>query len=84
MLINFEYLETKMVLVYDDTTGVLEHIINANTNNYMMMEYIQIGEGYEMENNNGYMQMKICNGVYVRIMELDVFVPKRIFIPANK
>lgn len=81
MKINFDYSGIKMMLVYADN-GILEHIINIKTGNKMMMEYTQVGTGYEMESHNGYVPMKMCNAVYVRIMSLDVFVPKFIFIPA--
>ena len=83
MEINFDYLGTKMILVYDDK-GILSHIINTKTEKKMMVQYTQFGTGYDMSNNNGYVQMKMCNAVYVRIMDLDVFVPKFIFIPSDK
>jgi hypothetical protein len=83
MKINFDYNGKSLVLVYADN-GILEHIINTETNKKMMIEYTQVGGGYEMTKNNGYVPMSMCNAVYVRIMELDVFVPKFIFIPNNK
>ena len=83
MKINFDYNGKNLVLVYDDN-GILEHIINTETNKKIMVEYTQVGSGYEMTENNGYIPMGMCNAVYVRIMELNVFVPKFIFIPNNK
>jgi hypothetical protein len=82
MKINFEYKGKKIVLVYDDN-GRLEHIVDTETDKKMMIEYTQVGSGFEinMNNHNGYIPMKMCNAVYVRIMELDIFVPKFIYIP---
>lgn len=56
----------------------------TETNKKMMVEYTQIGTGYEMTKNNGYVSMNMCNAVYVRIVELNVFVPKFIFISNDK
>lgn len=50
----------------------------------MMFEFTQIGSGYEISKNNGYISMDVCNATYVRIMELDLFVPKFIFISNDK
>jgi len=81
MEINFNYNGNDLILVYDDN-GILEHIINTTKNNKkMMFQFIQHGMGYELEKNNEYMSMDVCTAIYVRIMELDVFVPKFIFIP---
>ena len=82
MKIDFTHKGTKMILNYG-TNGSLDRVTNCETNKNMMMEYTQIGTGYEMSEHNGYMKMDMCNGVYVRIVDLDVFVPKYIFI-SNK
>jgi hypothetical protein len=83
MKINFEYKETKMILDYDNE-GYLNHITNSETGKKMMVEYTQYGSGYEFTHNNGYVAMDMCHAVYVRIMELDLFIPKFIFIPNKK
>lgn len=83
MEINFEYDGNKLLLVYSDK-GTLEHVINTKDNKKMMIEFYQRGSGYEISRNNGFITMDICNGVYVRIMEFDIFVPKFIFILNKK
>jgi len=82
MEIKFSCKEKKISLTYDDY-GVLEYVTDITKDKKMMVEYTQFGNGYEMSDHNGYVPMKMCNAVYVRIMELDVFVPKFIFIPNN-
>lgn len=80
MKIEFDYKEIKMILVYD-VDGSFEHVINLDNNEKMMVEYTQVGSGYEYTENNGYVKMTMCNAVYIRIIELDVFIPKFMFIP---
>lgn len=82
MIINLEYKGTNLELVYKND-GVLKHVINTETKLKMMVEYSQVGTGYEMTDNNGYVSMKMCKAIYVRIMELDLFIPKFMFIPVN-
>ena len=81
MKVNFEYKGKDLELVYDDETGILSYVIDIKNNEKMMVQYTLSGSGYEMTKDNGYMPMDMCNAVYVRIMALDVFVPKFIFIP---
>ena len=83
MEINFDYNGNKLVLVYSEK-GTLEYVINTKDNKKMMIEYTQVGRGYEISGNNGYISMDNCNAVYVRIMGIDVFVPKYIFILNKK
>lgn len=83
MEINFDYNGNKLILVYSDK-GTLEHVINTKDNKKMMIEFSQCGCGYEINRNNGFITMDVCDAIYVRIMEIDVFVPKFIFIKNNK
>jgi len=83
MKIDFNYSGKNLMLVYNDN-GTLEYIINAETNEKMIIEYTQVGIGYEITKNNGYIPMSMCNAIYVRIMDLNVFVPKYIFILNNE
>ena len=83
MKIHLKYDNTDMLLVYGDS-GILSHIIDIETGRKMMVEYTQVGHGYEMTEHNGYIPMEMCNAVYVRIVDIDLFVPKFIFIPNVK
>jgi hypothetical protein len=82
MEISYDFSGTKVIAEYDNA-GCFEHVINVKTQRKMMVEYTQIGTGYEITDDNGYIKMKMCNAVYVRIMDLDVFIPKFIFILNN-
>jgi hypothetical protein len=81
--IKFEYNGNKLILVYSDK-GTLEYVINTENDKKMMIELNQIGRGYEITRNSSFVSMDMCNAVYVRIMEIDIFVPKFIFIPNKK
>lgn len=80
MKIDFEYNDNKLVLFYDDKTGVLSEVYNTVNDKNMMVEYTQEGSGIVQRQTNGYVDMDGCEAVYVRIIDLDVFVPKFIFI----
>jgi hypothetical protein len=82
MKIVYDFSGTIVIAKYDNV-GCFEHVINTETQKKMMVEYTQIGTGYEITDDNGYIKMKMCNAVYVRIMDLDVFIPKFIFILNN-
>jgi hypothetical protein len=68
-----------LIVLYGDN-GILDHVIDYNTGKKMMVEYTQEGSGYELTKNNGYVEMSMCNAVYVRIIDLDIFVPKFLYI----
>lgn len=80
MKIPFEYNGRNLILTYNER-GILDNVVDIATDRKMMVEYTQVGTGFEFTTNNGYLSMSMCNAVYVRIMDLDVFVPKFIFIP---
>ena len=80
MEIKFDYKERELSLIYN-SKGILDCVVDLKSAKKMMMELTQVGSGYEMSRHNGFIPMDMCNAVYVRIMELDVFVPKFIFIP---
>lgn len=84
MKLKFKYNGEEFILKYNNETGVLEYVLDPNCGKKMLIEYTQVGEGYEFTHNNGFVDMDMCNAVYVRIMHLDVFVPKYIFIPNIK
>jgi hypothetical protein len=79
MIIIYNFSGREITAKYD-ADGYLEHVTDIATGKKMMVEYTQFGTGYEFTNNNGYTDMRMCNAVYVRIMDLDIFVPKFIFI----
>ena len=80
--INFEYSGISMEITYDEK-GCLDTVKNINTNEFMMLESMIKGVGFKIkddifmfgDNNN------VCDARYVRIMDIDVFIPKFIFIP---
>lgn len=80
MNIPFEYNGRNILLTYNER-GILEHVTDTDTDRKLVMQFTQVGKGFEFTTNNGYVAMDMCNAVYIRIMELDVFVPKFIFIP---
>ena len=80
--VELTYFGKKLILEYK-SNGVLEYVTDTDTNQKMILQYTQVGLGYEMTNNNGYVSMDMCNAVYVRIIELDLFIPKFLFIPNN-
>jgi len=83
MKINLNYCDSELILEYNKK-GILDYVIDNKTGKKLMVEYTQVGTGYELTKNNGFILMEMCNAVYVRIMELNIFVPKFIFIPNDE
>lgn len=82
MIVNLEHSGISMEISYDND-GYLEHVKNLNLNKYMMIETKQEGCGYKIKTDNFLMKMDVCDARYVRIMELDIFIPRLIFIINN-
>lgn len=79
MIIKLEHSGINMEIKYNDD-GVFEHVKNLNTKKYMMIETKQEGYGYEIKEDNYLMKMDVCDARYVRIMDIDIFIPRLIFI----
>ena len=69
-----------VMLTYDN--GCLEHITNVDTGTKMMMEVMQAGCGFKIKEEIMMIfgPSNVCDARYVRIMDLDIFVPKFLFI----
>lgn len=75
----------KDIMFSYDTNGMLEYVTDVETKKKLMMETVQEGVGYEIHENHGaFIKAEVCDARYVRIMELDYFVPKYLFIENGK
>ena len=86
MKINLKYLEFELELTYNEK-GYLETVYNNKTNKYMMLESKMNGIGFDIKKekfiiNNG--EGSVCDARYIRIIDIDIFIPKFIFIPNVK
>lgn len=79
MVVNLEHSGISMEIWYSED-GVFDHVKNIGNGNFMMIETKQEGMGYTIKRDNYIMPMDICDARYVRIMELDIFIPRLIFI----
>ena len=73
-------IDKKDIMVSYNQNGYLENITDIANDEKMMFEFYQEGIGYEIGKTKGYMVMDKCDASYVRIMELDYFIPKYLFI----
>jgi len=73
-------LENKNIEINYNDDGVLKNVLDLSNGENMMVEYTQVGSGYDFTSHNGYVKMDMCNAIYVRIMKLDIFIPKFLFI----
>ena len=80
MEIRFEYRGTKVTIHYQDD-GQLKKVFNEDTKKNMVVQSFQVGEGFELKRNMEYMEMDVCSASYVRIADLNVFIPRLILIP---
>jgi len=79
MKVNLYHSGVNMEITYDDD-GYFEHVKNIDTEKYMMIETKQEGVGYTIEKDNFLMPMDVCDARYIRIIKLDIFIPRLIFI----
>jgi len=63
-----------------DNDGYFKHVTNIDTGEKMMIEIMLEGRGYTIKENKGYLKMDVCDARYIRIMELDLFIPRFLFI----
>ena len=85
MNVTFKHSGIKMKLTYDDDSGILRHIKNIDTNEHMSYELALEGHGYDIKDVNTFIFIKqICDARYVRIVDIDVYVPRLIFINNKK
>jgi len=84
MKINFNYNEINIEITYNEN-GYLDTVKNTNTEEYFIIESRFQGRGIEIKKEQfliggtGY----VCDARYVRIVELDIFIPRFIFIKNN-
>ena len=84
MLISFKYNGILIQLHYNNSDGHLMYVINQATGKKMMKEDYVEGDAYRFVENVGFGTMKTCNVDCIRIIDLDLFVPKYIFIKNPK
>lgn len=84
MKTNFEYCGIQIEITYNDN-GYLEFVKNITTNEYLMIESKISGTGFTIdEDDSMFGKLNICKSTYARIMDLDIFIPRMIFIVNNK
>lgn len=83
MIVKLEHSGINMEITYDDD-GFFEHVKNVDIDKYMMIETKQEGLGYTIKEDNFMVKMDVCDARYVRIMDIDVFIPRLLFITNKK
>lgn len=79
MIVNLKYKGINMEITYNND-GYFEHVKNIDTDKYMMIEIKQEGLGYQIKKDNYLMVMDVCDARYVRIIDVDLFIPRLMFI----
>jgi len=85
MKINFEHSGIEMEITYDEN-GYLDTVRNINTDTYMLLEIKTHGIEYDIKKEKFMIggESNVCDARYIRIMDIDVFIPKFIFIQNTK
>ena len=84
--VNIVHNNVNIEITYNDK-GYLDQIKNIDTNEYLIIESKISGIGYNLKKEKfifGNDTTNVCDARYVRIMDLDIFVPKFIFIINQK
>jgi len=84
MIISFKHNGILIHLHYDGVDGHLLYAINQSNGKKMMRESYDEDDGYRFVEKTWPVKIMTCNVDCVRIIELDLFVPKFIFIKNNK
>ena len=79
MKVNITHSDKEIEITYDEN-GYLEYVVDLESGKKMMMESFVEGKGYKIEENTYMMKMDVCTATYYRIIKLDLFIPKFIFI----
>ncbi len=79
MKVKITHSDKDIEITYDED-GYIEYVTNLDSGKKMMMESFVEGKGYKIEENTFLMKMDVCSATYYRIIDLDLFVPKFIFI----
>ncbi len=74
----------KDICISYNQDGKLEYVTDLANDKKMMVEIYTEGVGYEIKKETGYVTMDVCDVRCVRIMDLDYFVPMRLFIKNKK
>ena len=82
MKIPFKCLGHDLLLEYDNKSGILEQVTNVKTNKPMMIESRFTSSNYQIKKEKFMIggESNVCDARYVRIMDMDIFIPHLIFI----
>jgi hypothetical protein len=80
MIISFKYKGILIQLHYHSVDGHFLYAVNQLTGKKMMRETYDEDDGYRFIEKTWPVKTMTCNVDCVRIIELDIFVPKFIFI----
>jgi len=84
MTVTFKYNDILIHLHYDNVDGRFLYAVNQSTGKKMMRETYDEDDGYRFVEKNWPVKTETCNVDCIRIVDLDLFVPKFIFIPNKK
>jgi hypothetical protein len=75
--------ETSIRITYD-SDGYFDHVINLDTKKELMIEFCQHGKGYKFEKSSVFIPIITCEAIYIKIIDLNIYIPKFIFIDTEK
>jgi hypothetical protein len=70
------------MLVHYNNEGEFQHVLNTKTQKNMMVEFCQIGKGFEIEKSKDSFipMMVVSNATYMYVIEANIYIPKFLFI----
>lgn len=79
-MISFKYKGVLVQLQYSNDDGHFQYALNQATGKKMMKETYDEDDGYRLVEKTFPVKIMACNVDCVRLIDLDIFVPKFIFI----
>ena len=79
MKVNYKHKGFQFTVHYDED-GYLDFVEDTVMNESLMIEYHQTGKGYKITKTIGNFIGGSCTGMYVRVVIIDLYIPKFIYI----
>jgi len=82
MKIKFKYLGKNIEITYNEDNGYLDYVKDLDTDEYLTIESKFQGRGIDIKKESFMIGgvSDVCDARYSRIVELDIFIPRFIYI----
>ncbi|MFA5586448.1 MAG: hypothetical protein WDA02_07895 [Saccharofermentanales bacterium] len=82
MKIKFKHLGKNIEITYNEDNGYLDYVKDLDTDEYLTIESKFQGKGIDIKKESFMIGSisNVCDARYARLIELDIFIPRFIYI----